>query len=201
MRQMREKKIASFLELIRQFSQIEQGKPVFSEKLKSIMVLANEVGQPSQGGVTSSQPLPAQKYFNLAIENAKKRGSLVRELAKHLEDLNSELSWYLSPISDAESFKFGHANTQVIGPIGRELHSKLVIGLSLLSPGVEYPDHSHAPEEVYIPLSLGEWRHNSKDWVKAGYGELIATPSNLTHSMRAQNEPLLTIWCLDGSNF
>ena len=90
----------------------------------------------------------------------------------------------------------GHANAYVIGPKGLEKRGKAIVGASLVAPDLQYPDHHHPPEELYIALSDGEWRQNEEAWHTPGLGGLVHNPSNVTHSMRAKSEPLLAVWCL-----
>ena len=68
--------------------------------------------------------------------------------------------------------------------------------VSLVAPGITYPDHHHPPEEVYVVLSPGEWKHGGSDWFAPGYGGLVYNVSDTVHAMRAGADPLLAIWCL-----
>jgi Dimethlysulfonioproprionate lyase len=71
-----------------------------------------------------------------------------------------------------------------------------MIGVSLMAPGLQYPDHQHPPAEVYYSLSPGSWRQGDRPWVTPGIGGLVYNPSNIVHSMRSSDGPLLAIWCL-----
>jgi hypothetical protein len=71
-----------------------------------------------------------------------------------------------------------------------------MIGVSLMAPNLQYPDHRHPPAEVYYSLSPGSWRQGDGPWVTPGIGGLIYNPSNIVHSMRSSDVPLLAIWCL-----
>ena len=66
---------------------------------------------------------------------------------------SQEPTWYQSTKSRSLKFLNGHANTQILGPLGLENRDDVVIGISLLSPNIEYPVHKHAPEEIYLVLS------------------------------------------------
>jgi Dimethlysulfonioproprionate lyase len=66
----------------------------------------------------------------------------------------------------------------------------------LMAPGIAYQDHSHPPEEVYLALSRGFWRHEAGAWHEPGLGGIFYNPRGITHAMRSSCEPFLAIWCL-----
>lgn len=71
------------------------------------------------------------------------------------------------------------------------------IGISLAAPGVAYPLHDHPPEELYLVLSPGDFRHGDGDWVPVSAGGTFTNTPGLPHAMRAGPErPLLTLWLL-----
>src|SRR3546814_16037558 len=65
----------------------------------------------------------------------------------------------------SDNWPEGHANTLLVGPRGLEDRNDLSIGASLLAPQVRYPDHRHAPEEVYFVLSRSDERRVGKECV------------------------------------
>ncbi len=137
------------------------------------------------------------KYFDGAIRNAKKFSAPTTELATSLGLLLPKLSWYHREVTNLSSFSDGHANTQILGPLGIEIFEDITIGVSLLEPNLIYPEHRHKPEEVYVVMSKGEWRQGKKKWFQPSFGDLIYNPSNRYHSMRAAEDPLLAIWLLN----
>ena len=66
-------------------------------------------------------------------------------------------------------------------------------GFILLGPNFEYPDHRHAPREVYLVLTPGtRWRlDGSGDWFDVEPGELIVHERWQTHATRTGKHPLL----------
>ncbi|MDE3176499.1 MAG: transcriptional regulator [Pseudomonadota bacterium] len=91
----------------------------------------------------------------------------------------------------------GHANATIVGPEhGLEGRRDVAIGVSLLAPHVRYPDHSHAPEEIYLLLTPGRFRHGVSDWFEPGAGGTLHNIPDITHAMASQAAPLLAIWCL-----
>lgn len=95
------------------------------------------------------------------------------------------------------TFFDGHANATIVGPGGLEPRDDVWIGISLVAPGVVYPDHRHPPEEVYLVLSEGDWRQNDGAWHAPGKGGIVYNPPDIVHAMRAgPRAPLVATWCL-----
>ena len=65
-----------------------------------------------------------------------------------------------------------------------------------MAPGVRYVDHDHAPEEVYLALSPGEWWNAAMDWTDPGPAGCIYNPPGIFHAMRSGDGPLLALWYL-----
>jgi quercetin dioxygenase-like cupin family protein len=105
------------------------------------------------------------------------------------------LAW--APRKGAEgAFRDAHANAVILGPGGLEERSDLWIGVTVMAPGTIYPTHAHPPEEVYLPLTRGEWWNAEMDWTDPGPGGFIYNPPGITHTMRAGATPFLALWYL-----
>lgn len=118
--------------------------------------------------------------------------------ARSLSRLASQLAWFQRPGAErtGEPFASGHANATLVGKGGLEERGDVWIGVSLLAPEVKYPEHRHAPEEVYVVLSSGQWQQNSGAWHEPGAGGIVHNPPNALHCMRSGTTPLLATWCL-----
>ncbi|MFK7890427.1 MAG: dimethylsulfonioproprionate lyase family protein [Granulosicoccus sp.] len=118
--------------------------------------------------------------------------------AQALAALSARLRWYRRQGADriGEPFISGHANATVIGEGGLEEHDGIWIGVSLMAPGITYPEHRHPPEEVYVVLSPGEWQQSGGAWHKPGVGGIVYNPPDILHAMRSGSAPLLASWCL-----
>ncbi len=140
--------------------------------------------------------LPACAHLPLALENAAKGPEQVAALADALATLEPHLAWWQRAGTYDEPFNSGHANSYVVGPTGLEQHSNVVIGLSLVAPHVDYPEHNHPPEEVYAVMSEGDWYHEHMGWYTPGAGAMVHHEPWVRHAMRSHEQPLLAIWCL-----
>jgi hypothetical protein len=93
-------------------------------------------------------------------------------------------------------FRDGHANATIIGRGGLEERGDVWVGATLMAPGVVYPDHDHAPEEVYLSLTPGEWWNAETDWTDPGPEGLFHNPPGIRHAMRSGDVPFLALWLL-----
>jgi hypothetical protein len=120
------------------------------------------------------------------------------DLAKAFSALAPDLSWKRRSSARPEDAAFwnGHANATIIGPGGLEERDDLWVGASVLGPRVDYVDHDHPPEEVYLSLSPGEWWNAEMDWTDPGPTGAIYNPPGILHRMRAVDAPFLALWYL-----
>lgn len=84
----------------------------------------------------------------------------------------------------------------VIGPSGLEDRSDVWLGATIMAPHVRYFDHAHAPEEVYLASSEGEFQHGDSGWFHPGLGGTFYNEPRIRHAMRALDKPLLAFWLL-----
>lgn len=120
-------------------------------------------------------------------------------LIERFRTLEPRLQWRRKTTADtsaSENFDEGHANAMIIGPGGLEERSDLWLGVTLMAPNVRYPDHDHAPEEVYLVLSPGEFRQGDGDWFSPGVGGSFYNLPGIKHAMRSGSAPLLALWAL-----
>jgi hypothetical protein len=146
----------------------------------------------------AGEALPVCALLDQALATAMASGSPAATVADRLARLAPHLDWYRRGGSEtvAPAFRDGHANAYIIEPGRVESAKDVMIGVSLMAPDLHYPDHRHPPAEVYYSLSPGSWRQGDGPWVTPGIGGLVHNPSNVVHSMRSADAPLLAIWCL-----
>jgi Dimethlysulfonioproprionate lyase len=148
-------------------------------------------------GATPPATLPAVAHLPAALASAA-RGPFAAT-ARALGRFAPRLSWTRRASARPGDLPFwdGHANAMLFGPGGLEGRDDLWIGLSLVAPGVTYPDHDHAPEESYLPLGPGEWWNSALGWMDPQGRGLIHNPPGIAHAMRALPQaPLLALWFL-----
>lgn len=118
-------------------------------------------------------------------------------LARAFAPLASRLEWNRRGSAKPEDAYYDrHANGVILGPKGLEERKDLWIGVTVMAPETLYPDHSHAPDEVYLPLTPGEWWNTGMDWTDPGLDGFIYNPPGITHAMRSGSAPFLALWFL-----
>lgn len=188
--------LQAFLDATREAltARIEPGTPEASAMHRVTAALEASVGKQVP---PRSRSLPACAHLEAVIAGAVRGPADVARVANALRPLVPSLHW--KPKSSADpAFAAGHANTTLLGPYPEALERRddVWVGLSLLAPEITYPDHSHPPEEVYLALSRGYWRQQTRPWHEPGPGGVVYNPRGITHAMRSGAEPFLAIWCL-----
>ena len=163
-------------------------------------VLFADLLRPAQAGSQPPRRLPACRYLPDAINLAKSRSSELARLALAFEAIEPSLAWMVrasgGPFASV-NWPEGHANATIVGSApALETRDDMAIGASLLAPNVRYPDHSHAPEEVYLLLTPGRFQHGASDWMALGPGETLHNEPRIKHAMASDDAPLLAFWCL-----
>ena len=167
-----------------------------NDNLKSSKLFSALKTQGQQSDVIKSEQLPVLDLLPKAIQTASSGPPYVKELVWSLMPILPKLQWYKRLGDYPANFMQGHANAFIIGQKGLEKRGDVTVGITLVAPSLQYPDHSHPPEEIYIVLSDGGWRQGKGSWNSPGLGDLVYNPGNITHSMRASSNPLLAVWCL-----
>ena len=174
---------------------VEAGAPPGAAARRVFDSLAGSAGDIATG--ESTAPPPACRHLPSALERARASPETA-PLARAFATLEPALQWVRRPGAEAHGAAFhdGHANAWLVGPAGHERRSDVLVGMSLVAPGVRYIDHRHPPEELYIVMSEGEWYREDLGWHTPGVGGIVYNPSNVVHAMRAASEPLLALWLL-----
>ena len=184
------------LDVARDFlaARVEAGTAPGDAARRIFDALAGSAGVIAPGG---APPPPACRFLAAALENARAAPE-VAPLAEAFAALEPELAWVRRPDSEehGETFRDGHANAWLVGPTGLEQRSDVLVGASLLAPGIRYIDHHHPPEEIYIVMSGGEWYREDRGWHTPGIGGVVYNPSDAVHAMRSGPKPLLALWLL-----
>ncbi|WP_412065412.1 dimethylsulfonioproprionate lyase family protein [Rhizobium sp. SYY.PMSO] len=169
--------------------------PQAHRSVMQIFSLLEVSGKPRQGE-GSRLPVCSHLPAVLAVDPGSDQ---LRRMMARFQVIEPLLAWRRrvdSSGTSSENFQEGHANAMIIGPGGLEERSDLWIGVTLMAPGVRYPDHDHAPEEVYLVLSEGEFQHGDSEWFSPGVGGSFYNPPGIRHAMRSLGTPLFAFWAL-----
>ncbi|MEO8243916.1 MAG: dimethylsulfonioproprionate lyase family protein [bacterium] len=84
------------------------------------------------------------------------------------------------------------------GPVASE---RIACGVLLLGPGVIYPAHAHAAEEVYLPISgVAEWQRGDAGFASVPVGQAVHHAPWMPHAMRVGAEPLAALYLWRGGD-
>ena len=150
-------------------------------------------------GEASASRLPACDHLEEALAAARAGPPSIARVADAFAEVEATLPWKPRPNAEMSGRRFAdnHAIAEILGPFGGlEPRGDVRLGVSLMAPQLQYPDHHHPPEEVYLALSRGEWRQEDGPWHEPGLGGLVYNQSNVVHAMRSGDTPMLTLWCL-----
>ena len=169
--------------------------PAARRSIRQIFTLL-EHSAPERDGPGSRLPVCKNLDGVLSIDTPE---ASLQRLIEGFKGIEPNLEWRQRTRCDgteSANFADGHANAMIIGPGGLEERNDLWIGVTLMVPHVRYPDHDHAPEEVYLVLSKGEFQQGEGEWFSPGIGGSFYNEPGIKHAMRSVETPFLAFWAL-----
>ncbi|MBH69352.1 MAG: transcriptional regulator [Rhodospirillaceae bacterium] len=156
----------------------------------------------SKPGKTTTRDIancpPVCAHIEESLKIAAQASTEMGHLANAFEAISKILPWQprTDYVDQGNDFYEGHANAVIVGQKGIENHDSVRMGVSLIAPKIEYPNHRHPPEEGYLVISKGEWRQGTGEWFSRKSGDTVHNSPNIWHAMKAGDQPLLAIWML-----
>ena len=144
--------------------------------------------------------LPVLSYMPETVKTAGEKTEIIVNM---LVSLAIHLAW--GQTYSAQDFGVGFLEkygwTEFIGKRGPIASNRMACGCLFLGPQIEYPQHRHEAEEVYVPLT-GQtlWQQSSQDWAQRDPGLPIHHASWVPHAMRTEKTPLLALYLWRGGN-
>lgn len=126
-----------------------------------------------------------------------------RAVLAELQRVAAALSWRQTYGAGdfSEGFLRGYGWSEFIGLRGPVPSERLACGVLLLAPGVTYPAHAHAAEEVYLPIAgVAEWQKGAGDFASVPVGQAIHHPSWTPHAMRTGDHALAALYLWRGGD-
>lgn len=168
------------------------------ESVRTVGQIATALETPGDERPGPGKRLPVCDYLETALA-VDTTHTVLRQLVTRFKDIEPMLEWRRSLNQGgfaSQNFGDSHANAMIIGPGGVEGRKDIWLGVTLMAPHVRYPNHHHAPEEVYLVLSDGEFWQDGGSWFSPGIGGSLYNIPNITHAMRSIDTPLLALWAL-----
>lgn len=140
----------------------------------------------------AGQPVLGQ-LAKIADEAPEFSAGLIRELCRLAPSLNWRQTYRSGEVSAA--FLDNYAWSEFLGLTGPVPSRHLAVGLLLLGPDTDYPQHRHEAQEIYVPLSgTAWWWKESADWCEQPPGAVIHHRHHEAHAMRTGASPLLAAY-------
>ena len=113
-----------------------------------------------------------------------------------IQQCASYLSWRQPGFGHVPQAVAKHlAVCEIIGPTGQITHDNIRAGLFFQDADILYPRHSHAAEEIYLPLSgFAAWQASDDDWRLQAPGDIIHHLPFQPHAINTKQLPLLAFW-------
>lgn len=147
---------------------------------------------------------PSLRPVTACIPDVGKTTALTEGLVLEIQKTYQNQAWRQPYNVEDFGNEFYHKSAwfPIADTLGPVVYSDGLIEIMLLDAGLTYPKHKHAPEELYIVLA-GEvwWEAEDKKpcWIQSG--DFIHHPSNVAHSIRAGNRPVLILNLWRGGGF
>ncbi len=89
----------------------------------------------------------------------------------------------------------GYGFAEVIGKLGPFVSTKVRSGIGVWAPGIDYPAHQHAAEEVYIVLAgSADFMLDEGPYETRRAGDVVHVTSMRRHGFRTTTEPLTVFY-------
>ncbi|MEM6664285.1 MAG: dimethylsulfonioproprionate lyase family protein [Pseudomonadota bacterium] len=103
------------------------------------------------------------------------------------------------PVSAEMLASYGFA--EIVGKNGPFISENLRTGVGLYPMGVNYRDHHHQAEEIYIVLAgSGTYRLGEQSPRRYCAGDVVYVPSRLVHGFSMDHEPLIVFYIWQGGD-
>jgi hypothetical protein len=142
--------------------------------------------------------LPCLRHLDrLTASAGETERRLVDVLSRHRDSFRWGQTYSTADFS--QHFINNYGWMELFGTRGHFDNQVVAGGFLILGPKIEYPDHHHVAEELYVPLAgNAEWRKGDGAFLPRAAGEVIHHPSRGNHAMRTAAEPLLALYLWRG---
>lgn len=140
---------------------------------------------------------PLEKEFNdgIALLEAEEQSEVNKNIIKSVKELAPDLKWYeeKTPSLKKRDTENKYANPNIVGERGVIYDDNLTVGLTVMPPNIQCPEHRHKAEEFYLVSNNGKWNKSGGEWVEKKLGDYVYNESNIIHSTKSGDEPLVTL--------
>lgn len=139
-----------------------------------------------------------EQQFNQAIARleACDNSEVNTAIINAVKELGPDLEWFKKKTPCLEEHVEGeeYTNANIIGERGIIYDDNLTVGLTVMPPNIQYPEHQHLAEEFYLVMTDGSWKKEGEDWKEKKLGDYVYNESNIKHATKSGDKPLVTLW-------
>jgi len=148
----------------------------------------------------SAKSLPVLSFLSqMEVQAPLTNQSFVNRLNRIQADLHFNQTYSVEDFGSEFLQQYGWI--KFLGPDAYWHSDQLSSGFVLPGDNTTYPQHWHAAEELYFPVSgAGDWYHENYGWQTKSPGDRIVHASNVKHSMRTNGQPLLLLYIWRGKD-
>lgn len=157
-------------------------------------------GEPEFLRPTEPKTLPVLRHLDQAAAAAP---PAARPILEYLRSHSSSLTWGQTYSAEdfGDAFLDRYGWTEFAGLRGPIPSDRTACGVLFLGPELEYPDHAHQAEELYIPLTgTAAWRRGEGEFIERPAMEIIHHESWTRHAMKTRAEPLIAFYAWRGGD-
>ncbi|MGB7285936.1 MAG: dimethylsulfonioproprionate lyase family protein [Salaquimonas sp.] len=145
-------------------------------------------------------PLYAMRHVKeTEAHTGKTEARLVRSFIEYADRLHWMQSY--KPEDFGQYFTDNYAHVELIGTKGHFASNEIAAGIVQYGPDIDYPNHWHVAEEIYIPLTgNGLWSSDNEPYLARKAGEFVFHESNMPHAIKTDDTPMLALWVWRGGD-
>lgn len=159
---------------------------------------ANEINERIPARMVNPTVLPCLRHLDALARSA---GGAERPMAELLSEHREGFRWgqTYTAADFGRHFLDNYGWMELVGTRGHFVNDRCAAGFLILGPDMDYPDHHHLAEELYVPLAgIAEWRKGDGTFTRRDPGEVIHHASMVNHAMRTGSQPLLALYLWRG---
>ena len=146
--------------------------------------------------------LPAADSLQAALQRAHPSArDLLETFLRHRHRLRWEQTYKKSDgvVPDAMLASYGFC--EILGKQGPFVSERIRAGVGIYGPGIEYPKHSHRPEEIYIVLAgTADFMIGAAEGLRKVPGDVVYMKSNTPHGFCTGDEALVVYYLWQGGD-
>ena len=146
--------------------------------------------------------LPAADLVGPSLKNAR---ALTRPLLQNFADHSHRLRWEQTYRAEdrlvPQSMLDGYGFADVIGEHGPFVSDRIRCGILVFGPGIDYPSHHHAAEEIYILLAgNADFTLHGEAPARRRAGDVVYVDPNRPHALATRKKALVIFYLWQGGD-